>query len=106
MTQAETDIQRKLRILRHSKETGHVDWTCRYFGIARASFYRWKAALERHGELALVRKKPIPKNTKNETPPEIVEKVLHLRQTYHLGPVRTVRYLERYHAIKISGAGV
>ena len=26
------------------------------------SFYRWKAALEKHGEDALVRKKPIPKS--------------------------------------------
>jgi transposase InsO family protein len=35
-----------------------------------------------------------------------VEKVVHLRQTYHLGPVRIVWYLARYHGIKISDAGV
>ena len=39
-------------------------------------------------------------------PQEIVEKVLYLRKTYHLGPMRIVWYLARYHDIKISGAGV
>ena len=106
MTPKDREIQRKLKILKHAEETGHVGRTCRYFGIGRASFYRWKAALEKHGEAALVRKKPIPKNPKNRTPPEIVEKVLHLRKTYHLGPMRIVWYLARYHDIKISGAGV
>ena len=53
-----------------------------------------------------MRKKHFPKNPKNRTPPEVVEKFLHFRQTYHLGPARSVRYLERYHATKISGAGV
>jgi transposase/transposase-like protein len=106
MTPKDRDIQRKLKILKHAEETGHVGRTCRYFGVGRASFYRWKATLEKHGEAALVRKKPIPKNPKNRTPPEIVEKVLHLRKTYHLGPMRIVWYLARYHDIKISGAGV
>jgi transposase InsO family protein len=35
-----------------------------------------------------------------------VEKVIHLRRKYHLGPIRIVWYLERYHGIKISDAGV
>jgi hypothetical protein len=35
-----------------------------------------------------------------------VEKVLYLRQTYHLGPIRIVWYLARYHAIGISNACV
>ena len=106
MTPKDREIQRKLRILKHAEERGHVGRTCRYFGIGRASFYRWKSAFEKHGEAALVRKKPIPKNPKNRTPPEIVEKVLHLRKTYHLGPMRIVWYLARYHDIKISDATV
>ena len=38
--------------------------------------------------------------------PPIVEKVLHLRTAYRLGPIRIVWYLARYHAITISEAGV
>jgi hypothetical protein len=33
-------------------------------------------------------------------------KVLRLRRAYHLGPIRIVWYLERYHGINISDAGV
>ena len=49
---------------------------------------------------------PIPKNPANQTPPQIVEKVLHLRSKYHLGSIRIVWYLARYHGIKISDAQV
>jgi transposase len=92
--------------LRHAEQIGDVCKTCRYSGIARGSFYRWKAALQRQGEAGLVNRKPVPRNPANRTPPEIVEKVLHLRRTYHLGPIRIVWYLARYHDIKISDAGV
>jgi hypothetical protein len=50
--------------------------------------------------------KPIPKNPANKTVPEIEKKVLHLRRTYHLGPMRIVWYLKRYHDIRISDANV
>ncbi len=85
MTPKDREIQYKLKILKHAKEAGHVGRTYRYFGIGRASFYRWKAAFEKYGEAALVRKKPIPKNPKNRTTPEIVEKALDLRKTLPLG---------------------
>ena len=39
-------------------------------------------------------------------PPEVVEKVRHLPETYHLRPIRVVWYLARRHDIKISDAGV
>jgi transposase InsO family protein len=69
-------------------------------------FYVWKAAYEREGEAGLVRKKPIPKSHPATIKPEVVDKVLHLRRTYHLGPIRIVWYLERYHGIKICDASV
>ncbi len=106
MNSQERIIQRKLKVLQHAELTGNVAKTCRYFGIGRASLYRWKAAYEARGEQGLVNAKPIPKNPANQTPPEIVEKVLYLRSKYHLGPIRIVWYLARYHAINISEAGV
>ena len=106
MNNRERGIQHKLKILRHAEQTGNVAKTCRYFGIGRASLYRWKAAYEARGEQGLVNAKPIPKNPAKRTPPEIVEKVLYLRSKYHLGPIRIVWYLARYHGIKISSAGV
>jgi transposase len=100
MTKIERDIQRKLRVLRHAEQIGNVGKACRYFGVGRASFYRWRTAFQHQGEAGLANRKTTPKNPANQTPPEIVEKVLHLQQTYHLGPIRIVWYLARYHAIK------
>jgi transposase InsO family protein len=106
MTQAQRDIRRKLRILQHATETGNVSKTCRHFGISREIFYRWKRAYETHGDAALINQKPCPENPKLRTPPEIEEKILYLRGTYHLGQLRISWYLKRYHGILISAGGV
>ena len=39
--------QKRLRVLEHSQKAGNVHKTCRYFGIARSSFYRWGVDLHR-----------------------------------------------------------
>jgi len=106
MTNDQREIRRKLRILEHANECGNVRKTCRYFGIGRSSFYRWRDAYLKHGEVGLINAKPVPKSHPNQTPDEVVEKVLHLRRKYHLGPIRIVWYLERYHSVSISDAGV
>ena len=100
------EIRRKLRILEHAEASGDVSKTCRYFGVGRASFYRWRHALRTQGEAGLANKRSVPHNHPNKTPTEVAEKVLHLRRKYHLGPQRIVWYLERYHGLRISDAGV
>ena len=92
MNKDQHEVKRKLRILQHADETGHVARTCRYFGVGRASFYRWKNAYAKNGEAGLINRPSIPKQHYNRTPPEIEEKVLHLRRNYHLGPIRIVWY--------------
>ena len=66
----------------------------------------WKKAYERRGDEGLVHQKPCPENPRLRTPQLVVDKVLYLRRTYHLGPIRIVWYLERYHGITMSNAGV
>ena len=106
MNADQREIRRKLRILEHAEQCGNIGKTCRYFGISRSSFYRWRSAYRLHGEVGLINSRPVPKSHPNQTPDEVVEKVLHLRRKYHLGPIRIVWYLERYHGITISDAGV
>jgi len=106
MDKKRREIQRKLRILRYAEETGHVAKTCRYFGIGRTSSNRWRQSYEKYGKDGLINRLPVPKWQVNRTPIEIEEKVLHLRREYHLGPMRIVWHLERYHGIKISDATV
>ncbi len=70
MNKDQREIQRKLRILRYADEIGHVAKACRYFGIGRASFYRWRNAFQKHGENGLINHPSIPKQHYNRTPVE------------------------------------
>jgi transposase InsO family protein len=58
------------------------------------------------GKRGLLRKKPIARSHPRQIPPEFVEKILHLRKQYHLGPQRIAWYLERYHDFKTSCSSV
>ena len=40
--EAKRAIAKKLRVLSHAEESGNVSLTCRYFGISRDTFYRWR----------------------------------------------------------------
>ncbi len=106
MTTDEKEIRRKLRVLEHAQDSGNIAKTCRYFGLPRSLFYLWLAAYREHGSDGLKRKKPIPKSHPNQTPPEIVEKILYLRKKYHLGPTRIMWYMARYHQMRVSDATI
>ena len=106
MTKAQRDIRRKLRILTYAREIGNISKACRYFGISREGFYRWKRAYAASGEEGLINSKPCPENPSLRIPGEIEEKILYLRKTYHLGQLRIFWFLERYHGIKVSSRGV
>ena len=105
-TADEREIKRKLKVLHHAERSGNTAKTCRYFGVSRSTFYRWQRRYKQGGESRLKNEKPIPINPANKTPDEIEEKVLYLRKKYHLGPIRIVWYLARYHSIRISDASV
>lgn len=47
------EIRRRLRVLKHAEKIGNVRMTCRYFGLARSTFYRWKIEYDKHGEAGL-----------------------------------------------------
>lgn len=49
MTSDQREIRRKLRVLKPTETNGSVVKTCRYFGIARTSFYRCKNAYVKRG---------------------------------------------------------
>jgi len=87
MTKDQQEIRRKLRILDHAAASSDVSKTCRYFGIGRASFYRWRHALADRGEAGLANKRSVPHNHPNRTPEAITEKVLHLRREYYRAPI-------------------
>ena len=48
--QAISDIRRKSKVLAYADEIGNVSKACRYYGVSRETFYRWKRAYEAEGE--------------------------------------------------------
>ena len=87
---------RRLAVLRHAEEvSGNVAATCRYYGISRNVFYRWKRRYEDEGIEGLKDRSSAPLYCPTVTHPDIVEKIIHLRQHYHFGPMKIRMYLKR-----------
>lgn len=102
----EQEVRRKLKILAHAAETKNVSKTCRYWGISRDTFYRWKKDYKSQGEAGLINSKPCPENPNIRVAPIIEEKILYLRKNYHFGSAKICWYLARYHDLKVSMSGV
>ena len=91
-------IERRLKVLRLAEQTGNVATTYQYFGIGRARRLPMRRAANKASSMPTL----FPRTLQNTTPPEIVEKVLHLRSKYQLGAIRIVWCIARRHDIKIS----
>jgi len=101
----ELRLRFKLMILDYASHFGPTE-TCREFEVPRSSFYEWKKAYKRDGVAGLKRKKPIAHSHPRKLSQDVVDKILHIRRSYQLGPVRIMWYLERYHGINISESSV
>ncbi len=42
MTNDQREIHRKKRIPEYAERIGNINKTCRYFGVARSTFYLWR----------------------------------------------------------------
>ena len=97
----------RLRILKHAEEEPrYVAQTCRYFGISRTAFYRWKKRYEEHGVAGLADRSRAPQRSPRATSPAVVRKILYLRQNYHFGAYRIAAYLQRFHQVEIARSSV
>ena len=80
---------RRLAIIRHAEEvTGSVAKTCRYYGISRACFYKWRERYE-DGTEGLRDRSKRPHFSPKATKQEVIGKIIYLRQHYHFGPQRS-----------------
>jgi transposase len=99
-------INLRTRLIKHTEESGNIAKTCRYFGISRKTYYKWIRRYEELGAAGLSDQSRAPLVSPNQTNPEIVEKVLYLRKSYHFGAGTIAMYLSRYHEISISSSTV
>jgi transposase-like protein len=85
----ERQARRRLTILRHAEEvSGSVAETCRYYGIGRPLFYRWRRRYEEEGD-GLQPRSRRPKTSPRATSTKVVGKVIYLRTNDHFGPRRS-----------------
>jgi Helix-turn-helix domain len=54
------EAEHKLRALKHSEAIGDVGRAYRYFGVGRASLYRWQDAYRQYGVSSLENLKTFP----------------------------------------------
>jgi transposase InsO family protein len=95
------------KVLQHAAGSSRsVAHTCRYFGISRKSFYKWKKRYEAHGEAGLCDRPRTPQRSPRATPGEVVSKILYLRQHYHFGPGKIADYLKRFHRVSVARSSV
>ena len=109
MTERELErrAQRRLAVLRHVEEvSGNVAATCRYYGISRECYYRWRRRYEADGLEGLKDRSHRPHRSPRATQAEVIEKIVWLRKHYHFGPEKIAMYLARYHDVAISTSGV
>ena len=101
----ELGVRFKLVVLELASHLG-VTKICKEFDVPRSTFYHWKKRYDQEGRAGLFRKKPIAFNHPRKSSPEVVDKILELRREYHIGALRIMYYLDRYHGIKISESTV
>ncbi len=100
-------VKHRLAVIRHAQEvTGNVAATCRYYGISRQCYYKWLRRYEEKGEEGLRDGSSAPLSSPNQTPVDVVAKVVYLRQNYHFGPHKISMYLQRYHDVTLSPSGI
>lgn len=106
MSDQERLIDAKISILQLAQELKNVQQLCRTAGIARSSFYEIKKAYEQFGREGL---RPKPKRRPrmpNETPPEIVEKVLDMTRRHPSYSYNRIANQLQLEGVGISGTGV
>ena len=60
----------------------------------------------RHLAKGVLQVEEAPRRSPNATPPEVVSKILYLRQNDHFGPRKNCDYLARIHNIAIAGSSL
>ena len=99
----ERKARARLRVLHHYEQvTRNVSQTCRFFGISRTLFYRWRDRYRQEGLPGLQDGPRGPRYHPFTTPPQVVALILEIRRERQYGPLRISFFLQRYHNVYVS----
>lgn len=90
----------------HEDVAGKIAPTCRYFGIARSTFYYWYNRYKKQGYEGLRELSRRPHHLNYQIPQEIVNLVLKLRQEKHYGARLMSLYLRKHYNVFVSATGI
>jgi len=109
MTKAEHTrlVTWRFKVLQQAAERSrNIARTCRHFGLSRKTFYKWKRRYECDGAAGLSDRARIPHHSPRATAPEVISKILYLRQHYHFGAGKIADYLRRFHGVSLAVSSV
>lgn len=106
MKEENKKIKLRLSYFEHAKRFNNVRKACRYLGISPTTYYKWLNRYRCNGEDGLKDRSKRPKRILRQTPNDIVEKILFLRQKHSFGPQKISMYLKRFEQFNISTKGV
>ncbi len=97
----------RMKVLHYAADgPRRVAQTCRHFGISRPTFYKWKKRYAADQAAGLSDRPRTPRRSPRATSPDVVSKILYLRQHYHFGAGRIRDYLKRFHDVGIARSSV
>jgi transposase InsO family protein len=101
MSTREKLIKARLGMLALAEELQNISLACRRAGISRSHYYEIKEAFEKYGAEGLAPQARRRPRMPNETPPELVEKILEMTERY---PTRSYLFVSQQ--LKLVGVGV
>ena len=96
----------RFKVLQQAGDARSVARTCRHHGISRQTFYKWRRRFAEQGVAGLCNRPGRPRHSPRAKPPEVIAKILYLRENYHFGAGRIADYLKRYHQLSIATSSV
>jgi len=103
----ESKMKLRLRWIQyHENIVGKIAPTCRYFGIARSTFYYWYKRYKQCGFEGLRELSRRPHHLNFQIPQEIVNLILKIRSEKHYGARLMSLYLRKRYQIFVSATGI
>ncbi len=75
MTPKQRESQRKRRVIEYAEQIGNVRKACRYYDVAKSTFYLWRARYREFGDEDLMNRRRAAHIHPKKTPAEVVEKL-------------------------------
>ncbi|MBI5874726.1 MAG: helix-turn-helix domain-containing protein [Deltaproteobacteria bacterium] len=101
-------IRKRLAWIFMYYKSRNVSKVCKYFGIARKTFYKWLNRYEASGkdQQSLLDSSKRPKNSPKETKEDLQKLIVRLRKSTHMGPDRLKSFLKKDYGVSLSRATI